>query len=199
MNSTIAIGDFDIGMTKNGYGNNSGTVAKSGTIAFAEAMAAGGGASMTGQVGVGVYPGVLVPHKILVVDNYDDDGLGQDPRRGHSQRRQEAQLGIRHHCFFHGAEEYSRGARDDQAGHQDHLPFEDGLVRGLGGGPLEGAGLEAQRDSSASPSSSMVMTVRRRHAEALSVRSSTREKSKEEEAVDSDIASSESGVAVASS
>mmetsp|Transcript_140537 Transcript_140537/g.449195 ORF Transcript_140537/g.449195 Transcript_140537/m.449195 type:complete len:193 (-) Transcript_140537:357-935(-) len=192
MISTIAIGDSDIGTKKNGHDNNLGTVARSGTMAFAEAMAAGGGASMTGQIGVGVY-------KILVVDNCNDDGLGQDPRRGHSQRRREAQLGIRHRRFFHGAEAHSPRARDDEARHQDRLPFEEGLVRILGGGPHEGAGPEAQRDSSASPSSSTATMVRRRHAEGLSVRSSAREKSKEEEAIDSDVASSESGVAVASS
>mmetsp|Transcript_62248 Transcript_62248/g.201828 ORF Transcript_62248/g.201828 Transcript_62248/m.201828 type:complete len:187 (+) Transcript_62248:106-666(+) len=186
-------------MTKNGHSNNLRTVAKSGTTAFAEATAAGGGISMTGQIGVGLYPCVLVSHKIRVVDNYNDDGLGQDPRRGHSQPRREAQLGIRHQCFFHGAEEHRPGARGDQARHQDHPPFEEGLVRVFLGAPLEGAGQEAQRDSSASPSSSTATTVRRRRAEALPVRSSVRKKSNEEEATDSDIASSKSGVVMASS
>jgi heat shock protein beta len=70
---TFTISDTGVGMSKNDLVKNLGTIAKSGTTSFIEAISKGNSLNLIGQFGVGFYSTYLVANKVVVTSKHHED------------------------------------------------------------------------------------------------------------------------------
>jgi len=82
---TLSVEDRGCGMSKQDLVDKLGTVAKSGTTQFIEAIAQGGDINLIGQFGVGFYSAFLVAEKVVVTSKADGDDqwIWTSNARGH--------------------------------------------------------------------------------------------------------------------
>uniref|UniRef100_M8BZ74 Heat shock protein 83 n=1 Tax=Aegilops tauschii TaxID=37682 RepID=M8BZ74_AEGTA len=97
-NKTLSIIDSGVGMTKSDLVNNLGTIARSGTKEFMEALQAGADVSMIGQFGVGFYSAYLVADKVVVTTKHNDDE--QDDQLEYLEERRLKDLVKKHSEFI---------------------------------------------------------------------------------------------------